>query len=410
MNKGHKLVKNKKKEAKTVQKINKVAITNLLLICLFSVILGLALYTPVKYSTAATSSIVRQLTDAITGTLGGIAASTEEVELEGYDFNVKSSQNFIMENGDKQLDYLERFAELGILDSNVTIDDLWAIYYTYFSEDYAANIGLYQQIVAWYSNLDKEDNGEYVNTCVNENCKFVQEMGNIIALDTDSIINSNAHATYHNQVAQSEQSIELSEEDMHQVYESYILTTPEHIDNLTIRFTLLNQRLLEEKPDLANWALNTDSMIVNCLLGKIKYSVKFDSTDIAEVMRYINTALDDAIITDEIVAYVPNSLLSYGVDADGLSTGITTVVNVTGVENLEEWLKNYKPGTYYKNITTDEQFIDLGFAKLYWDIESIDYADNIPTYEQCMSDTDWLLKVRTDLVEQAVWSKFYAGE
>lgn len=412
MNKGHKLVKRNKKDSKgkTTHSINKTALVNLGLTLILGVIFCMSMHIPFTYSTFAHKRIVNQLTSAITSEYDGIVASTNEVEVEGYNYNVKSSQDFIIEHGDEQLDYLARFEELGMLKSGVDVDDLWAVYYTYFSEDYAANINLYQQIVAWYSVLEDEDNGDYINTCAGEDCRFVDEINSIIALDKQAIIDSNAHATYHKQVAESEQVMELTDEDMQQLYETYLLTHPEFVDSIAFDFTLVNQLLLTEKPDLANWALNYDKFPVEFLLGNIKYSAQFSGEQVAEIFRYMNTALDDEIITDEIVAYVPKSLLAYGVDADGLSTGITTIVNITGVENVEEWLKNNKSITHYKDITTEEQFIDLGFAKLFWDIKSIDYADNIPTYEELTARPEWVQKIRTDLVEQAVWQKFYTGE
>ena len=415
MNKTHRLANgnNSKKKKVTSAKLpepNKYALINLCLALILGTVLCIALYTPFTYSTLANNRIVKELTKEITETYGGIVASNEPVEVEGYDYMVKSSQDFIMNNGDMQLDYLRRFEELGILKSNVNIDDLWAIYYTYFSSDYNENIELYKQLVAWYSDLDKEDNSNYENTCTDERCLFVTEMTNILSINSTEIINSNAHSTYHAQLTESVSALELSEADLQRAYEAHILSNANYLASLSIDFTLLNQTLLTKNTSLANWALNTDNGVVTWVLGNIKYSEDFNSDEIKEVLRYIDITLDDEIVTDEIIAYVPNALLAYGVDSDGLVTDNTTIVNVTDIENLEEWLSENNNKKSYKDVTTDTQFIDLGYAKLHWDIKSIDYTENIPTFEECINDTTWLNTIRTQLVEQAIWQKFYTGE
>lgn len=414
MNRTHRLVSNTKKKnrqtATTLPAPNKYALINLCLALILGGILCIALYTPFTYSTLANNRIIKHITDAITEEYGGIVASSNPVEVEGYDFKVKCSQDYIMENGDEQLAYLERFKELGILKTNVDIDDLWAVYYTYYSSDYNDNIELYQQLVAWYSGLNEADNGDATHTCDGKNCKFVNEMQTFLLETKENIITSNAHLTYHVQIAESAAQLALTETELQQAYEAYILSSPQFIDKLVVDFTVLNQTLLTNNIKLANWAINSDEKIVNTLLGEIKYTTEFNSTDCKEVLRYIETTLDEEIITDEIVEYVPNALMAYATGSSGISTGNTTIVNITNVENIEEWLAENEGYTQYKDAATDVQFIDLGYAQLHWDISSIDYVENIPTFEECSTNAEWVNTIRNQLVEQAVWQQFYSGE
>ena len=37
---------------------------------------------------------------------------------------------------------------------------------------------------------------------------------------------------------------------------------------------------------------------------------------------------------------MPNTFKAYGTDADGINVGDTQIVNITGIDNVNEWLKN----------------------------------------------------------------------
>lgn len=411
MNRVHKLYKKYKTstEVQTKKKVwDKSATVMSICICLALVALGILLYTPMKYSTVVSNSIVKEMTEAITGEQGGIVASNIEHEVEGYDYKVKSSQDFIMEQGDKQLNILKRCKELNILDTNVNIDDLWAIYYAYFSDDYNANLGLYSQLTAWYSDLQNSDSTGYEYTCDN-NCSFVTELSPIVAVEKNALKSSNAHAVYHKQIDESIASLEITEAELQQLYEAYLLTNPEYVESITLDLTLLHTDLTEKNKPLADWALNTNNFLVNWLLGDIKNTITLNKAEVAEVMKYIDFTEDSSIITDEIVILVPNAVRSYGIEM-GLDTGNTTIVNITGVEDIEKWLSENGNKTSVKNTATDNKFIDCGFARLYWDIIDIDYVDNIPTLEQLSKDPAWVNEVYFRLMEQAVWQKFYSGE
>lgn len=412
MNRVNKLYKkysaSKEKDSK-VKKTRFISVRTLIWLIFVLVSTAFILYMPLKYSTIRNNSIVKRLTDAITGEQGGIVASNIEQEVEGYDYKVKSSQDFIMEQGDKQLNILKRCKELGILKTNVNIDDLWAIYYAYYSDDYNANLGLYMQLIAWFSDLQKEDNTGFEHYCLGDNCAFITELEDIVALDRNALIKSNAHSTYHRQINESMAELQLTEEDLQQVYEAYILTNPEYVESMTINFTLLNIDVCDKNEALANYILNSNAKYINLLFGNVKYSTTLDKTQVAEAMKYIDFTADSSIINDEILPLVPNAVRSYGI-SNGLSTESTTIINITGVEDVEEWLKQNNSKTPLKSVSTDTQFIDCGYAKLHWDIKNIDYVDNIPTLEELRQDTEWKNDMYFRLIEQAVWQKFYTGE
>lgn len=412
MNRGHKLVKKTEtvEHKQQAKRASRDFYINIALMVVVAIVVGIASYTPFKYSTTANNRIVHNLTDAITGEVGGIVASEKEIEVEGYDYKVASSQEYITTLGDKQMGRLKRLKELKVLKTNVDIDDLWAIYYAYYAEEYNTNLTLYQRLTAWFSDLQAVDIGDFEHDCTGAACTFISELSNILAVDDEWLKNSNGHAAYHKQLEESLAELEIEESDLELAYEAYVLTRPEYITAMSLDITILNHTLLNNNPKLANWALNSPAGQVNAILGKIKYSVDLNQAEIAEIMQFVDFTSDDEIITDEVVAYLPNSLFSFGVDADGLSTGNTTIVNVTDVENLEEWLAENKQKTYYKNAATDVQIIDLGYAQLHWDIKSIDYIDNIPSFEEIMQDAEWVHDMKTQLLEQAVWQSFYSGE
>lgn len=408
----HKLAKSRtvSKKVEQKKKLSKTAKLNIIQFSVIGIILIVALYIPVKYSTAANNRIINKMTDAITGEVGGIMASNVDVGIEGYDYKVKSSQTYIMEQGDEQLNRLKRYQELGVLETNVDLDDLWAVYYAYYSDNYRENLELYKQLTMWFSELQKKDAEGFECTCTGEDCLFVSELSDIVAIDINELKKSNAHTVYHKQVAESEQTLELTDKELQQAYEAYIITNPEYVDELVLNFTCINNNIIENSPRIGNWALNGKDWLVRWCLGNIKYTKTFYKAEVAELMKYIDFTTDDGLITDEIVALVPNALLSFGVDKDGLSTGNTTIVNVTNVENLEEWLKDVDITAPYKNINTDAQFIDCGYAQLHWEIEHIDYMNNLPTFEELKENEEWVKATRTRLIEQAIWQMFYSGE
>lgn len=373
------------------------------------VALIMILTVPIKYSTIANNKIIKKLVSVIEGGYGGIVASNIPIDIEGYDFDLKASQYYIMDSGDKDVATLKRCAELNLLQTNINIEDLCTIFYAYYADEYNANLSLYKQIGAWYSELEANDNGTYILKCNNTKCKFVREISSILDLDAETITNSNAHCTYHNQVEKSLEDLELSDNELQQVYEAYILTNHEYIREMSLDFTIIHQDLLMKKEKLSNWILNTDSRLVRFLFGDVKYSVNVSKENLAEVLNYIDFAKDEEIITDEILPLVPLAVQSYGVSPMGLHTDSTTVINISDIDNVEEWLKGNHDKHVYKSVTTDEQFIDCGFAKLFWDIKNISYIDNIPTLDELLSDSNWLKEQKIALIEQAVWQMFYTG-
>lgn len=405
---GHKLVKNQvapeKKKNHIKLKILSFIITGLTV--------STTMYMPINYSTFVNNFIIKDIETNLTGEVGGIVASEENIKIESTDYDIISSSKYILNLAEKALTTLEAHQELGLLKTNINVRDLWSIYYKYYADKYNKNLQLFEQLVLWYNNLQKIDTENYENICNSKECLFVNELSNIMEIDYNTIINSNAHKAYHLQLEQSVNQLVLTEDDLHIAYETYILTNPEYIKSVKLNLTLLNQKLIDEKPNLCDWAVFGNDHLVRMQLGNIKYKQEFSGEQLTELLKYIDLTLDEKVLSKAILPYVPNTFLAFSTDSNGFNSIDTSVINITGVENLEEWLLEHNNTSINKKqpVLKSNRLLNYGYAQLYWEIERIQHIENIPTFEQVTTDTELMKNIKLRLVEQTVWQMFYNEE
>lgn len=360
-------------------------------------VLVMCLYIPCNYSTVNNRDLVKKITNELTNNGEGIKASDLPINIQnGTDTELKSNYSYLKTYSDERLLELSELQELGVLDNAVPVDDLWAIYNTYYLDEYQSNVDWLRNLGIWYDNLNTT---EVEHTCNDVNCPFVRNLSHILNYDVQTIINSNAHNAYHMQLEEAEAGYNLDDTSWHLIYESYILSSPEFIKELTIHCCSINQTLAENV-ELSNWAFYGNKFLVNWQLGHISYNVTFKD-NIADALKYFNILMDEKVIDEKILQYVPNTFKAYGTDADGINVGDTQIVNITGVDNVNEWLKNRH--NVKTSILNSEKFIDCGYTTIYWEIENIEHIDNIPTYDELMSNEEWKKEQLHKLAEQSFW-------
>lgn len=387
----------------------------LLTIVLIGLVIGLSVI-PIKYSTVNNKRTIAKLTDTLIkcqeGLMDGeygIIASDRPVEVEGSDYNVISSADYITSTSAYKTEQFNRLKDLGILKSNVNPKDLWTIYAGYAYDIYNKNMPIFNRISLWYSALQEEDTSGYMHDCDGTECPFVQEVSSVLEETEDAIKNSNAHKAYHKSIESAAAQLELSDDELKQVYEAYVLTSAELVKDITLKFTVLNTQLQESKL-FANWAAHGNRLLVNSMLGNISYKKTFTGNEIVELYKLITVTDDVKAISTDVAELVPITLFQLGINGV-VSTGGTTITNVSDVENLEEWLEEHDPNKVktvkQDDVLTTNRLIDIGYGQIYWEIESINHLDNIPTYDECKNNQEWLFSIRKSLTEQSVWQVIY---
>ena len=358
---------------------------------------------PFKYSTWIEGQYIKELESSIIGTVGGVATTNDELSIEGISYKIVSGETYVTNQAEQKLKELDELKDLGILKTNSNMRDLWSMYYAYYAEEYKENIELFERLILWYSGLQTTNCEGYELHCNDDNCTFVTELSTIMTETADSIRNSNAHKVYHKQLEESAESISLTEDELKLAYETYILTNTNYIKSVTLDFALINNKLASEK-QTANWALYGNENLVRWQLGDIRYSKTFNSLEtIKTLSKYIDLTLDEQLLNSSILQYVPNTALMLGMDEDGFETDDTRIVNITGVENVEEWLLNFDTSKKLQSISMKNTKVDVGYANIFWSITNVQHIDNIPTYESLSQNSAWIKELKETVTEQTIW-------
>ena len=358
------------------------------------------------FSTVRIAGDMTAMENMLTDNGQGILSSDQPIAVTD-NTSIKSSYDYMITQGDIMLEDWKNMQELGLFSKNIDGSTLWSIYYTLCITTYQENSGWYTGIANWYDSLE-ETNTDKITTCKDENCRFIAELSSILNYSIDELINSNAHNVYHAQLDESIAAIELTDADWTSAYEAYLISSPEFIESITLKSTLLIPEV-QKHPKLANWAAYGNIHCVRWLLGDIAKIITYtEQEDIKQLLNYIDITQDAQVLSGTIIQYAPNLLLLYGRDELSLDLGDTYIQNITNIEDIDAWLeKQAKSKKQYEDVTTSDKRIDIGCGVLYWDLLSIKHVEELPTFDEMMNNTAWKQETLYAVTEATFWQMVY---
>ena len=353
----------------------------------------------------------RDITDIeniLTNNGDGISASDTPIEVTE-NVSVKPSVDYLNTEGGQMLDDWLKLQNLKLFTSHIDNKSLWSLYYTYSYNDYHENLSWMKGVANWYDQLNNDTETECTTTCNDPNCQFCKELDRILDADLEEILNSHAHQVYHAQLQQSIDSTELSEEDWYATYSAYIISEPSFIKSLTLKTVLVNNRL-QKNETLSNFAYYGNKALVKGLFGGIvKTNTYTKQSDIEQILDIVDLTADEDTLDRQIIDVAPELLITYGNLGKAIDLGDTYVQKIEGTDDVEEWLKT-KDELRYKNVLDIDKVLDIGCALLYWDVESIEHIEKLPTFEEMMNDEEWKNEMLYKIVENAFWNSVYSND
>lgn len=384
----------------------------ILLVVLCLTILGLFaanIVTRCLYGLVQVHTDITEMEKVLTNNGEGIKSSDQNVTITAK-VHVKSSYEYMITKGQQLINNFKEIQNLGLFDKDINGDELWSLYYTYSFNEYVDNIDAFKTIAAWYAGLNDENVTDLQPAECDGNCRFIGELSAILINTVQEIKDSQAHSIYHQQLKQSAIELNLTEEDWKSAYSVYLISNPEFIKSIKLKTVLVNNKV-QLKTKLVNWMYygNEKQVSTMCSSKVLKNKTFTTQAEIIELLKYISITLDEQILDSQVIEQVPELLISYGARGIAIDLGETYIQNITGVQDVTEWLEKHDKNSIERlDVTTSGKYIDIGCGLVYWDILELEHIDKLPTFEDMLNNETWKYETALRLTENNFWQSVYS--